>query len=102
MIKIDQQSLKHLLEQRVGTPMQQKWIIKLLGYPFVVEYKKEKENWVADALSKQADSELLLEISKAVRMEANDGAILWAISFSSPTWLPELKQSYGDDEASLS
>uniref|UniRef100_A0A2N9FND1 Reverse transcriptase/retrotransposon-derived protein RNase H-like domain-containing protein n=1 Tax=Fagus sylvatica TaxID=28930 RepID=A0A2N9FND1_FAGSY len=93
---------KKLLEQRVGTLMQQKWIIKLLGYPFVVEYKKEKENWVVDALSKQADSELLLEISKARRMEANDGAILWAISFSSPTWLPELKLSYGDDEASLS
>jgi hypothetical protein len=34
VIKTDQQSLKHLLEQRVGTPMQQKWITKLLGYPF--------------------------------------------------------------------
>ena len=28
-IKTDQQSLKHILEQRVGTPMQQKWISKL-------------------------------------------------------------------------
>jgi hypothetical protein len=36
-IKTDQQSLKHILEQRVGTPMQQKWIFKLLGYHFVVE-----------------------------------------------------------------
>jgi hypothetical protein len=99
VIKTDQQSLKHLLEQRVGTPMQQKWITKLLGYPFVVEYKKGKENLVADALSKQADSELSLEIDKAARMENNGGAKLWAISFPSPTWLSELKQSYADDPA---
>ena len=39
IIKTDQQSLKHILEQGVGTPMQQKWISKLLGYHFVVEYK---------------------------------------------------------------
>jgi hypothetical protein len=97
VIKTDQQSLKHLLEQRVGTPMQQKWITKLLGYPFVVEYKKGKENLVADALSRQADSELFLEIDKAARMENNGGARLWAISFPSPTWLSELKQSYADD-----
>uniref|UniRef100_A0A2N9FC87 RNA-directed DNA polymerase n=1 Tax=Fagus sylvatica TaxID=28930 RepID=A0A2N9FC87_FAGSY len=99
VIKTDQQSLKHLLEQRVGTPMQQKWITKLLGYPFVVEYKKGKENLVADALSRQADSELSLEIDKAARMENNGGAKLWAISFPSPTWLSELKQSYADDPA---
>jgi hypothetical protein len=79
--------------------MQQKWITKLLGYPFVVEYKKGKENLVADALSKQADSELFLEIDKAGRMEDNGGALLWAISFPSPTWLVELKQSYADEPA---
>lgn len=31
--------------------MQQKWITKLLGYNFAVEYKKGAENRVADALS---------------------------------------------------
>jgi transposase InsO family protein len=71
----------------------------LLGYPFVVEYKKGKENLVADALSRQADSELFLEIDKAGRMEDNGGALLWAISFPSPTWLVELKQSYADEPA---
>uniref|UniRef100_A0A2N9J2Z8 Reverse transcriptase n=2 Tax=Fagus sylvatica TaxID=28930 RepID=A0A2N9J2Z8_FAGSY len=99
VIKTDQQSLKHLLEQRVGTPMQQKWITKLLGYPFVVEYKKGKENVVADALSRQADSELMLEIDKAGRMQKNEGAMLWNISFPSPTWLIELKQGYEEDES---
>uniref|UniRef100_A0A2N9IYS4 Integrase catalytic domain-containing protein n=1 Tax=Fagus sylvatica TaxID=28930 RepID=A0A2N9IYS4_FAGSY len=60
---------------------------------------KGKENLVADALSRQADSELFLEIDKAGRMEDNGGALLWAISFPSPTWLVELKQSYADEPA---
>ena len=36
VIKTDQQSLKYLLHQRIGTPLQQKWLSKLLGYAFVV------------------------------------------------------------------
>ena len=44
-------SLKFLLEQRIATPTQQKWLAKLLGYAFVVKYKKGIDNRVADALS---------------------------------------------------
>ncbi|KAK4419841.1 hypothetical protein Salat_2397000 [Sesamum alatum] len=36
----DQQSLKHILEQRVDTMLQQKWIAKLLGLDYTVEYNK--------------------------------------------------------------
>lgn len=36
-VKTDQQIFKHLLDQRVGISMQQKWVFKLLGYNFVVE-----------------------------------------------------------------
>ena len=49
-VKINQESLKYLLEQKIGTPAQQKWFAKLLGYNFVVEYKKGKDNLMADAL----------------------------------------------------
>lgn len=49
-VRTDQQALKYLLEQRVGTPSQQKWISKLLGYDFTIEYKSGKNNAVADAL----------------------------------------------------
>ena len=60
MVKTDHQSLRFLLEQRVATPSQQKWLAKLLGYAFVVEYKRGCDNRVADALSRQigVDSDL--------------------------------------------
>ena len=58
VIKTDQQSLKYLLDQRVGTRAQQRWITKLLGYNFLVEYKKGKENVVADALSRQGEESM--------------------------------------------
>lgn len=50
MVRTDQQSLKFLLEQKFGTPFQHKWITKLLGYSFIVEYNKGVENKVVDAL----------------------------------------------------
>ena len=48
--------LEKILEQRVGTPTQQKWITKLLGYSFLVEYKKGKENKATDTLSRRLES----------------------------------------------
>jgi hypothetical protein len=63
IVKIDQQSLKFLLEQKVGTPFQQKWITKLLGYDFLVKYKKGSENRVANALSRREEWEEEVSIS---------------------------------------
>ncbi len=94
VIKTDQQSLKHLLEQRIGTPMQQKWVSKLLSYHFVVEFKRGKENLVADALSKQMDTNSMTKVEKeivdihaqVVTKQLDQDSNLYAISFPSPTW----------------
>lgn len=48
----DHFSLKYLLEQCIPTPMQHKWLTKLIGYDFEISYRSGKENNVADALSR--------------------------------------------------
>lgn len=82
-IKTDQQSLKFLLEQRIGTPAQQKWLTKLLGYDFSIEYKRGKKNRVADELSR--------------RDKAVEEGVLTTITFPQPVWIEELRQSYVGD-----
>ena len=52
IIKIDQQSLKYIQEQKLTEGIQHKVLVKLLGYNYILEYKKGKENLVADALSR--------------------------------------------------
>lgn len=51
-IKTDQKRLKFLLEHKISTPFQQKWLSKLAGFDFTVEYKCGKDNRAADALSR--------------------------------------------------
>ena len=110
VIKIDHQSLKYLLEQRVSTLAQQRWITKLLGYAFIVEYKQGKENVVADALSRRpgAEVEVLdstqsdLPISRSSVLAISDVSpaskgTLCIISFPTPSWLSDLKRSYTSD-----
>ncbi|GAA0185330.1 hypothetical protein LIER_32618 [Lithospermum erythrorhizon] len=52
IIKTDQQSLKHLLEQKVTTYLQQKAVSKLLGLDYLIQYKQGRDNVVVDALSR--------------------------------------------------
>lgn len=49
----DQQSLKHLWDQKITTVAQQRLLFKLMGFDFVVKYKRGKENIVADAVSRR-------------------------------------------------
>nr|GEZ84574.1 hypothetical protein [Tanacetum cinerariifolium] len=51
-IKTDRFSLKYLLDHRLTTPFQAKWLPKLLGYDYEILYKQGSENHVPDALSK--------------------------------------------------
>lgn len=52
IIRSDQRSLKDLLSQVVQTPDQQFYLRKLMGFKFVIEYKSDASNKVADALSR--------------------------------------------------
>jgi hypothetical protein len=52
-------SLKYFLEQRVATPEQQKWVIKLLGYDYEIIYCPGCENSATDALSRRSGSPIL-------------------------------------------
>ncbi|KAF7836177.1 Retrovirus-related Pol polyprotein from transposon 17.6 [Senna tora] len=53
VIKTDQKALKFLLEQRIMDPDQQKWMSKLMGYKFEIQYKPGAENRAVDALSRR-------------------------------------------------
>lgn len=52
VIKTDHEALKYLMEQKLTTLLQHKWLSKLLGYDYSVVYKKGKDNLVVDALSR--------------------------------------------------
>jgi hypothetical protein len=94
-VKTDQQALKHLLQQRMGTPTQQRWVSKLLGFDFEVEYKQGKENKTADALSRihSTDQQAVMQEDETHSHTAHNHAI----SISNPTWIEELKKAYPED-----
>jgi hypothetical protein len=58
-VRTDQRSLKYLLEQRITTPAQTRWLPKILGYDYVIEYKKGSENQGADSLSRVVEFQFL-------------------------------------------
>jgi hypothetical protein len=53
VVKTDHYSLKFLLDQRLSTIPQHRWINKLMGFDFTVEYKPGKTNIVVDAFSRR-------------------------------------------------
>ena len=77
IIRTDQESLKYIQEQKITEGIQHKLLLKLLGYNFTVEYKKGKENRVADALS------------RVKHMISSPST-----SFSTPKWISEVVKSY--------
>jgi hypothetical protein len=78
IIKIDQQSLKYMMSQRLTEGIQHKLLMKLLEFNYSIEYKKGKENRAADALSRMDHS-------------------VSAISSAVPIWIADIEQSYTND-----
>ncbi|GJU56063.1 reverse transcriptase [Tanacetum coccineum] len=80
-IKTDHFSLKYLLDQRMSTPTQLKWLPKLMGFDYEIQYKKGVENVTTDALSRihwQADTTLKQKIEKLKQGQAVKGSYTWA------------------------
>ena len=59
IVRTDQKNLKYLLKQRITTPAQTRWLSKILGYDYVIEYKKGTENGGANALSRLGEAQFL-------------------------------------------
>jgi len=58
-VRTDHHSLKYLWDQTIVIETQQKWLVKLVGYDFIIEYKKGSKNSAADALSRQMEGTLM-------------------------------------------
>eukprot|EP00253_Pinus_taeda_P027253 PITA_27253 len=71
-VKMDYDSLKCFLGQRLSSEEHQKWVTKMLGYDFEIIYEKGKKIVVADALS---------------RKDEDVEALLCAISIIQPDWI---------------
>jgi hypothetical protein len=59
VVRTNHRSLKYLWDQTITTEAQQKWLVKLMGYDFTIEYKQGHDNRVADALSRQEEGTLM-------------------------------------------
>ncbi|XP_022024279.1 uncharacterized protein LOC110924592 [Helianthus annuus] len=69
VIKTDQHSLKYLLDSKISTPFQQRWLSKLMGFNFEIMYKKGVDNKVADALSRVNHGEILQLAASSVHTD---------------------------------
>lgn len=77
IIRTDQQSLKYIQEQRLVEGIQHKLLVKLLGFNYKVEYKRGRENRVADTLSRVSHEKEIMAITQAV-----------------PVWMEQVTSTY--------
>lgn len=86
IIRTDHQALKHLLEQQLHTALQYKWMSRLFGLDYEIQYKKGIENVAADSLSRSMENKLVME-----------EATVAAISAVQPVWIQQVERSYEGD-----
>ncbi|XP_070665927.1 uncharacterized protein [Malus domestica] len=91
IIKTDHSSLKYFLSQRTNTPFQQKWVAKLLGFDYEIQYRQGHDNIVADALSRVVGSSQLQEEPLSDLLECK------AITYPYFGWLDELRRGLEQD-----
>ncbi|GJS62401.1 hypothetical protein Tco_0657185 [Tanacetum coccineum] len=87
IIRTDHRSIKELMQHVIQIPLQQKYLRKLMGFDFAIEYKTGNMNLVADALSRMYDeaddvivafmalSQPLVSLVDDLRKEVNDGPL---------------------------
>lgn len=78
-VHTEHQSLKYLWSQKITTSAQKRWLYKLMGYDFKVEYKRGGENILVDALSRRHEG------------KENYGS-LYAFTQLIPHWLEAIKE----------
>ncbi|XP_039044703.1 uncharacterized protein LOC120184271 [Hibiscus syriacus] len=83
VIKPYHEPLKYLLEQNLMTTIQKMGLTKLLGLDYIIQYRKGKNNTVADAFSRQFEDFVEHNYIRAVSIV--------------PSWVNEIKGTYEDD-----
>lgn len=81
-IRTDQQSSRFLLDQKITSSLQQKWVAKLLEFNYETQYKKGTENRELMFLSRVQD----------------ESSMCSAMTTITPDWIQEVIASYEDDE----
>ena len=71
-IYMDHFSLKHMINQCISTPREQKWLSKLIGCDFEIHHRSGKENKATDVLSRMNES-----IEKAIMMVISFMLVEW-------------------------
>lgn len=84
-------SLKYFLQGRAHTPFQQKWVSKLMGFDYEIQYKQGCDNQVADALSR---SPLTTDLTAKFQCDSIECA---AMSYPYSTWIDDLRRHVEKD-----
>lgn len=75
-ILTDHRTIHHFLEQRITNPTQQKWLLKLIGYDYSIQYRSGTHNVVADALSRQAEIKTVNGIAEMMALTGLSAPLL--------------------------